>query len=252
VTPRYHFERVIGRGRHASLWLATDNERDETVVLKIAPRGSLQREFDTLRAIAGEHVVTAHDCGVLPDGRPFIAMAYLGRGDVAHVHLPEALLDRIVHDAAFALAAVHRAGWVHRDIKPAHLLLRGDAQVALCDFGSAARIGERGEQKTPCVIGTPRYAAPEQIEGAPAAPAADVYSFGVCLYELLARRPPFRGETLTELFSQHLRAPVPRLPREAAHWQALVDALLAKDPARRPADGDALLARLSVLMGEVM
>lgn len=252
MTPRYRVERVIGRGRHASLWLAMDKERSEPVVLKIAPRGSLQREYDTLRSIDDEHVVKARECGVLPDGRPFIAMAYLSRGDVAHVRVTPETIEAIVHDAALALAAVHRAGRVHRDIKPAHLLIRGDAQVALCDFGSAARIGTRGEQTAPCVIGTPRYASPEQIEGAPAAPAADAYSFGICLFELLAGRPPFRGETLTELFSQHLRAPVPRLPREAAHWQALVDALLAKDPAQRPVDGDALLTQLSVLTGEVM
>jgi serine/threonine protein kinase len=240
MTPRYRFEHVLGRGRHASLWLATDMERREEVALKIAPRGSLQQEFDTLRAISGEHAVQAHDCGVLPDGRPFIAME----------HLAPAAFD--LHEAAAALAALHRRGWAHRDIKPAHFLSRAHGSFALCDFGSACRIGTRHEQSALSVIGTPRYAAPEQIEGAAASPAADVYSLGICMFEMLAGQPPFRGETLTEVFSQHVRAPVPRLPREAAHWQELVDALLAKDAAKRPADGGAVIARLSVLTGEAM
>jgi serine/threonine protein kinase len=240
MTPRYRCERVLGRGRHASLWLAMDMERREKVALKIAPRGSLQHEFDTLRAVGGEHVVKAHDCGVLPDGRPYIAMEQLAPAKFA------------LHEAAVALAAVHRRGWVHRDIKPAHFLSRADGTFALCDFGSACRIGTRHDQVALSVIGTPRYAAPEQIEGAAASPAADVYSLGICLFEMLAGQPPFRGETLTEVFSQHVRAPVPRLPQASAHWQELVDALLAKDAAKRPADGDAVARQLSVLTGDVM
>jgi serine/threonine protein kinase len=240
MTPRYRFDHVLGRGRHASLWLATDVQRQQKVALKIAPRGCLQREFETLQAVEGKHAVQAHECGVLPDGRPFIAMEYL---DCAVFALLE---------AATALAGVHRRGWVHRDVKPAHFLMRADGSFALCDFGSACRIGERRVHASPSVIGTPRYAAPEQIEGAAASPCADVYSLGICAFEMLSGQPPFRGETLTEVFSQHVRAPVPRLPRESAHWQEFVDALLAKDAAKRPANGDAVIERLSVLTGEVM
>lgn len=252
MTSRYRLERVLGRGRHASLWLATDGERHEAVALKIAPRGCLKREFDTLRSIGGDHAVQAHDCGVLSDGRPFIAMEYVPRGDAAHARLSPGDIGHVLHEAAAALAGAHRRGWVHRDIKPAHFLLRAGGSLALCDFGSACRTGAHGEQAAPCVVGTPRYAAPEQIEGAAASPAADVYSLGICAFELLAGQPPFRGETLTEVFSQHVRAPVPRLPREASQWQAFVDALLAKDADGRPADGDAVLDRLSVLAGEVL
>ena len=115
---------------------------------------------------------------------------------------------------------------------------------------SACRAGAHEDHAAPSVIGTPRYAAPEQMQGAAASAAADVYSLGICLFEQLAGQPPFRGETLTELFSQHVRAPVPRLPGDALHWQPLVDALLAKNPANRPADGDAVLEQLAVLTGE--
>lgn len=257
INGRYRLERVLGRGRHASLWLAKDQERGREVALKIAPHGSMQREFDALRAVRGSHVVKALDCGVLPDGRPFLAMERVGGSggsDVAHARLRAEEIMPALHAAARALAAVHRRGWVHRDLKPAHLLLRGgngDGDVVLCDFGSACRAGSREERALPCVIGTPRYAAPEQIEGGSALPSADVYSLGVCAFELLTGQPPFRGETLTELFSQHVRAPVPRLPRESAQWQDLIDALLAKDPTQRPADGEAVLQQFEQLTGEV-
>lgn len=245
--PRFRIESALGRGRHASLWLAMDRERRERVALKIAPRGCFRREFDTHKAVEHGRVVKAHDCGVLSDGRPYLALEYLCRGNLAHARLPDGAADRVLHEAALALAGVHRRGWVHRDIKPAHLLLREDGSVALCDFGSACRAGAREDGATPSLIGTPRYAAPEQMEGDSASPAADVYSLGICAFELLAAKPPFPGETLTELFSQHVRAPVPRLAPDAAHWQPLVDALLAKDPARRPADGAAVLERLAAL-----
>lgn len=250
MTPRYCLERVVARGRHATLWLAADRERGDEVALKVAQRGCFAREFETTQALADDHVVPARDCGVLGDGRPFIAMDYLRRGDLARARLPEGGIESALRDAALALAGVHRHGWVHRDLKPAHFLLRSDGNVVLCDFGSACRIGARENQATLSVIGTPRYAAPEQMQGAAAAPSADVYSLGVCLFELLAGKPPFRGETLTELFSQHVRAPIPRLPGDASHWQTLVDALLAKNPANRPADGGAVLEQLAALTGE--
>jgi serine/threonine-protein kinase PpkA len=238
---RYRLERELARGRHASVWLAADLERREAVALKIAPRESLQREFETLRALEHEHIVKARDAGVLPDGRPFIAMERL---QPARAPWPHRL-----HGAALALAHMHGKGWVHRDVKPAHLLSRDDGDVVLCDMGSACRVGAREPFTATSVIGTPRYAAPEQTEGAAASPAADVYSLGVCAFEFITGQPPFRGETLTELFSQHVRAPVPRLPGEAAHWQAFIEALLAKDPARRPHDGRAVLAQLESLTG---
>jgi serine/threonine protein kinase len=245
--PRYRIERVLGRGRHATLWLAMDMERGERTALKIAARGCLRREFDALQAVEDERIVKAHDCGVLPDGRPYLAMEHVRGGDLADARLPEGGIADALHEAALALAAVHRRGLVHRDVKPAHLLLRADNSVALCDFGSACHAGAREDRAAPSVVGTPRYAAPEQMEGASPSPAADVYSLGICAFELLAGKPPFGGETLTELFSQHLCAPVPHLPADAAHWQPLVDTLLAKNPAKRPADGAAVLAQLATL-----
>lgn len=246
MPPRYRLERELARGRNASVWLAADLQRGETVALKIAPSGSLQREFETLQALQHEHIVKVHDTGILPDARPFVAMERL---HPTQARLPLGLLARALYGAALALAHMHVKGQVHRDVKPAHLLWRGDGDVVLCDMGSACGTGMRERIAAPSVIGTPRYAAPEQTEGAAASPTADVYSLGVCAFEFITGQPPFRGETVTELFSQHLRAPVPRLSGQDAHWQAFVDALLAKDPARRPNDGAAVVAQLETLIG---
>ena len=118
-------------------------------------------------------------------------------------------------------------------MKPANLLLRAGGDVVLADFGEAVPAGQI--PATPgTVIGSPAYAAPEQLPGAPAAPAADVYSLGVLLHEWLTGRLPFAAVTVQEALAQHLLAPVPRLPAAFARWQALLDALLAKRAEERP------------------
>lgn len=238
MSGRFRLESVLGRGRHASIWLAHDVERRERVAIKLARRGALCAERDALTALAGDGVVDCFGHGSMDDGRDWLAMPHLARATAKPLPLEgtEQLLTLMVR----ALADVHERGWVHRDLKPSHWLADGD-RLVLCDFGCAAPRGTPQSLPSQQLVGTPRYAAAEQCQGAAAHPSADVYALGVCAFEMLAGRPPFPGQTLTELFSQHLRAPVPRLPREAAHWQPLVDAMLAKKPADRPVDGGALL-----------
>ena len=160
----------------------------------------------------------------------------------AALHPSRAVL--LLRQAAAALGRLHEQGWVHRDVKPANLLLRADGSLALADFGCARRRGTIDAQPPGSVAGTPRYAAPEQSQGAAAQPPADVYSLGAVWYEMLCGQPLFPGETLTELFCQHQLAPVPRLPAAHGAWQALLDAMLSKDPRGRPGDGNALLLEL--------
>jgi serine/threonine protein kinase len=232
--------------------LAVQPEQRCWVALKIAaaaqpPGGTmpLAEESAVLSALAHPRVVQAFDHG-MAGGRAFLAMEYAAGRSLAQLALPTGPVRALslFSQAAEGLAWIHQQGWVHRDIKPANLLLRADGTLALCDFGSAQRKGERSAVPPGTVIGTPRYAAPEQSEGAAADPAADVYSLGACLYEALTGQPLFRGETLTELLGQHLLAPVPRLAPEQALWQPLLDAMLAKNPRERLPDGQAVLAGL--------
>jgi serine/threonine-protein kinase PpkA len=249
----WHVESVIGRGRHATVYLARPRHGGLRVALKVGAAGAhaaIAREHQALQALAHAGVVRALEHGE-HEGRPCIALEYLPQGSVAKLALPldDARVGALLRGAASSLAWLHRHGWVHRDVKPAHLLLRADGEPVLADFGCACRVGETDAAPAGTVTGTPAYAAPEQMQGAPAQPAADVYALGACLHELLTGTPPYRGETLLELTSQHLRAPVPVLPAARAAWQPLLDALLAKDARRRPADGQAVLHQLERMAG---
>ena len=246
----YRLEAVLGRGRHSVVYLARQPRASRKIALKVTRRTSLQGknlegEFAVQAALAHRHVIQVFDHGE-SGGDAYLAMEYATGGPLA----PngggggEARTASLIGEAASALAWLHQNGWVHRDVKPGNLLLRADGSLALGDFGCACRTGDARALPAGLVVGTPRYAAPEQSEGAPCSPAADVYSLGVCFYEMLAGKPLFPGETLAELLGQHMQAPIPRLAVEHAAWQPLLDAMLAKDPAQRPRDGQAVLAEL--------
>jgi serine/threonine protein kinase len=243
----FRIESVIGRGRQSTVYLARDAQGGKAVALKVA-RGDLAAEFAHQASVSHPNVIRPIAQGA-GGGQAFLAMEYVSGGPLlrAGQALPAARVHRVMSETAQALAALHAGGMVHGDLKPDHLLVREDGSIALTDFGCARRTGERADLPEGAIAGTPRYAAPEQLQGEPAHPSADIYSLGVCLHEMLTGTPPFAGQTLTELFAQHLMAPVPRLPRPHARWQSLLDAMLAKDPCERPADGAALLPALAGL-----
>ncbi len=253
----YRIEGVLGRGRHSIVYLALPPQccGRGRVALKVARRARLEtigvapeirNEFAAMAALAHPHVLEVFDCGVAA-GAHWLAMEYAQGGDLEarrRGRRPGTGAFQWVHQAAGALAWIHRKGWVHRDVKPANLFLRKDGSIALGDFGTACRRDAVDPSPLRAVVGTPLYAAPEQSEGAPAHPSADVYGLGVCLYEMLCGRPLFPGETLAEVLGQHLMAPVPRLAQELAGWQPLLDGMLAKDPGRRLPDGQAVVVQL--------
>jgi len=250
----FELEGVIGRGRRSVVYLARRAGGAESVALKVVRKAHLQgpgaakapaQEYEMLAALAHPHVIRPIAHGEAGDVA-WLAMECAAGGSLAREKAPlgTARTATLLREAAGALAWIHEHGWVHRDVKPANLLLRADGTLALADFGSACRSGSELQQPAGTVIGTPRYAAPEQSEGAPATAAADVYSLGVCLYEMLTGRPLYPGETLIELLGQHLWAAVPLLPEEHSPWQPLLDAMLAKEPSQRLSGGQAVLERL--------
>jgi eukaryotic-like serine/threonine-protein kinase len=269
---RYHVEEVIGRGGFAAVYRATDQRLGRTVAVKVITqsasnpemRADLQRRFEReARAIAMLHhpnVVTVFDFGADPDlGLDFLVMELL-RGEVLSDRLkraeplpiPEAL--RILRDAAAGVDAGHRAGLIHRDIKPGNIFLSrpehgGPAHVSVLDFG-IARFTEAQEttQLTHSGRGflSPAYASPEQLRGErPITPASDVFSLGVIGYHLLAREKPFRHDRMHP--GPYAKPPIPlreRNPAVPTAVAAVIEQAMRDDPAARFADAGALVQAL--------
>jgi serine/threonine-protein kinase len=180
-------------------------------------------------------------------------MQYLEGGDlrrllVAGQPLELGLALRLSREIAEALAAAHQLGIVHRDVKPANILLTSDQQVKVTDFGIAKLLQAPALTAPTDILGSAYYLSPEQAASTAITPAADVYSLGVVLFEMLAGRRPFEGETSIQVALQHVQAAAPPItdfnPAVPADLAALIARMLAKDPAARFPDGAALLTAL--------
>ena len=153
----------------------------------------------------------------------------------------------VVAQAADGLSAAHRAGLVHRDVKPGNILIGAEGQVKVTDFGIAHAVGQTPVTDPALVMGTSQYLAPERIAGGPGTPASDLYSLGIVLHECLTAMPPYDGSP-AEVMASHLYLPLPPLPAGVPpELDTLVTRLTAKDPARRLHDARELAGLASRL-----
>jgi eukaryotic-like serine/threonine-protein kinase len=255
---RYRIERELGHGGMATVHLAHDEELDRPVALKLLPehlagddafRARFLREARLAGRLSHPNVVRVYDAGE-DDGRPFIVMEYVPGTSLAEAgSLATARVAQLGVQACAGLQHAHEAGLVHRDVKPANLLLRDDGVLKVADFGIARAAESTRHTHAGTLLGTAAYLAPEQIAGADATPASDVYSLGAVLYELLTGRPPYTFSSLAELAAQQaegLIQPVrdlePDVPREV---EAAVMHALARDPSFRPASAADLAHELA-------
>ena len=152
--------------------------------------------------------------------------------------------------AVAALAAIHAAGVLHRDLKPGNVMMRADGSVALIDFGLAKQLSLEAEiTATGEIFGTPYYMSPEQGHGRDVDARSDVYSLGVIFYEMLTGKKPYLAPTPMAVIYKHSHAPIPRLPEDLTDWQPLLERLLAKEPQDRYQSAAEICAAIGAQLG---
>jgi serine/threonine protein kinase len=256
VAGRYRLLEPLGRGAMSSVWLAHDDELQRQVAVKMlgatADPARFEREARAAAALSHPNIAALYDYGE-ERGRPYMVLEYLANGSLedrlrSGAPLPDAETLRIAVEIAAGLAHAHERGLVHRDLKPANVLFDSEQRAKIADFG-IARMGDAGTlTEAGTVLGTASYISPEQADGKPAGPPSDVYSFGVILFRMLTGRLPFVSTNAMELVRRHRDEQPPRVqdvrPEASPRLAAIVAACLAKNPAERPPNGDALLAEL--------
>jgi tetratricopeptide (TPR) repeat protein len=256
--PSYSVHRRLGKGGMAEVYLATQESLHRKVAVKVLLSANDEafskrfiREGHIVASLHHPAIITIHDIDKLADGRYYLAMEFVGGGDLAQhkgeVFEPKRALD-IVRQIAAGLAVVHDQGLIHRDIKPANILFRNDGSVVITDFGIAKAL-EMDSELTGLgiMVGSPAYSSPEQAQCLPLDIRTDIYSLGVILLEMLIGTNPFRGASYTQTVMNHVQMPPPSLPAHIGPYAPLLERMLAKNPNDRFADCRALLQALDEL-----
>jgi len=259
---RYRILHQLARGGMSTVYSALDERLDRPVAVKVmsaalstdpAFADRFTREARVAARLAHLNAVAVYDQGT-DAGHVFLVMELVqGRTlrDLLREHgaLSPALAVSILEPVLAALAAAHRAGLVHRDVKPENILLSDDGAVKVADFGLARAVeGDQSSTRTGLMMGTVAYCPPEQISRGMADARSDVYSAGVLLFELLTGTPPYAGDSAMAVAYQHVHSDVPapssRRPGIPPQLDDLVLRATCRDPAGRPLDAGAMLAEL--------
>ena len=245
----YRILERVGAGGMATVYKAYHAAMDRYVAIKVLPqhlardpnfRARFQREARTIARLEHRYILPVHDVGEEND-IPYFVMRYTDGGDlndlIARKSLTVARIAALVAQVAEALAYAHRQGIIHRDVKPANILISRDGDPLLTDFG-IAKIYEETLQLTGegMMVGTPTYMAPEQLQGQPVDPRTDIYALGVVLYQALTGEPPFIAETPLAVALMHIHNPL-RPPRQLnATIPEVIERVILRAMAKDPAD----------------
>lgn len=263
---RYEIERVIGSGGMGVVLKGFDTELHRVVAIKVlkphlahngAARRRFAREAQSAAAVVQEHVIPIHD--VLTDGEtPYLVMQYVpGQSLQCRVDergpLDVREIVRIARQVASGLAAAHVQGVVHRDVKPANILLEENVErVLISDFGLARTVDDATLTRTGVVAGTPHYMSPEQATGLPVDHRSDLFSLGSLIYFMCTGRPPFRAEHALAILNRichNPHRPVDEVNTDIpAELADLVDRLLSKNPGDRYRDAEMVEQRLDAIL----
>ncbi|WP_100444455.1 serine/threonine protein kinase [Glycomyces xiaoerkulensis] len=260
IAGRYRLDDRLAAGGMGEVWRGTDTRLNRVVAVKVLHSGlagndrfraRFHQEAQAVAALQSPGIVALYDYG--EEAGPEGVISYLIMELVRGTSLDKLIRQRgrlaptevmkIVGTAAEALDVAHRAGIIHRDIKPGNLLIADDGTAKIVDFGIASARGQAGLTETGTVMGTVSYAAPEQLQGAQLTGATDLYSLGVVAYECLAGALPFPGTEPTAVITAHLTGQPPPLPQDVPPGVSqIVMRLLSKDPRLRFASASELAA----------
>jgi eukaryotic-like serine/threonine-protein kinase len=249
LSERYALTAFIAAGGMGEVWAATDTVLGRTVAVKLLSpalsqqRGFLERFRAEARYCAALHhpnITTVFDYGE-DAGSVYLVMELVAGQPLSQIISERSPMSAqttasILIQAANALEAAHQGGVVHRDVKPANILITPDGTAKLTDFGISRLVNTAPLTQTGQILGTAQYLSPEQAMGQSATPSSDIYALGVIGHEMLTGQPPFNAHTQVATAVAHLNQPPPPLPETVPLGiRNVISAALAKDPAKRPA-----------------
>ncbi len=265
---RYLVQSKIASGGTSTVYRGLDTRLDRPVAVKVMDSRyagdeqfltRFQREAQTVARLKDPGLVAVYDQGL--DARhPFLVMELIEGGTLRELlgergPMPPYAVAAVLRPVLGGLAAAHRAGLVHRDVKPENVLISDDGEVKIADFGLVRAVAAAGITSTSVILGTAAYLSPEQVRDGDASPRSDVYSAGIMTYELLTGRTPFTGDSALSLAYQRLDTDVP--PPSAvidgvpAPFDEFVERATARDPDDRYADAIEMRTELDAIADEL-
>jgi serine/threonine protein kinase, bacterial len=265
---RYLVQAKIASGGTSTVYRGVDVRLDRPVALKVMDsRYSGDHEFLTRFQLEARTVARLKNPGLVAvydqgqDGRhPFLVMELIEGGTLRELlvergPMPPHAVASVLRPVLGGLAAAHRAGLVHRDVKPENVLISDDGEVKIADFGLVRAVAAAGITSTSVILGTAAYLSPEQVRDGNASSRSDVYSLGILTYELLTGRTPFTGDSALSIAYQRLEADVPRpgslIGGVPTQLDDLVACATARDPGDRYADAIEMGAEVDAIAEEL-
>lgn len=265
---RYLVQSKIASGGTSTVYRGLDIRLDRPVALKVMDARyagdeqfltRFQLEARTVARLKNPGLVAVYDQGL--DARhPFLVMELIEGGTLRELlaergPMPPHAVAAVLRPVLGGLAAAHRAGLVHRDVKPENVLISDDGEVKIADFGLVRAVAAAGITSASVILGTAAYLSPEQVRNGNAGPRSDVYSVGILTYELLTGRTPFTGDSSLSIAYQRLDSDVPRpgsvIEGVPTQFDDFVECATDRDPAARYADAIEMAAELEAIAADL-
>ena len=265
---RYRVATKIATGGTSTVYRGLDTRLDRPVALKVMDSRyagdqqfltRFQLEARTVARLKDPGLVAVYDQGL--DARhPFLVMELVEGGTLRELltergPMPPHAVAAVLRPVLGGLAAAHRAGLVHRDVKPENVLISDEGEVKIVDFGLVRAVAEAGITSTSVILGTAAYLSPEQVRDGNASPRSDVYAAGIVAYELLTGQTPFSGDSSLSIAYQRLDTDVPPpggvISGVPAQFDELVERATARDPADRYADAHDMAMELDAIVDQL-